>query len=80
VRPRISSPALVAALSLAALTGGCNRAAPPKAAAPAPALESILVASGGEADGRAWDGVVQAVNQASLSAQTSGRVADITRT
>ncbi len=65
------------ALSLVALAAGCNHAAAPATAAPLPPLETVLVAAGNENDGRAWDGVVQAVNQAALSAQTSGRVASI---
>lgn len=77
--PAISAVAvtpILAVMALAALAVGCNSAAPPGEAAPLPPLETVLVAAGGEA-GRAWDGVVQAVNQASLSAQTSGRVASI---
>lgn len=50
----------------------------PEAAAPAlPALATIAVGSGGAPSGRAWDGVVEAVQQADLSAQTSGRVVAI---
>jgi RND family efflux transporter MFP subunit len=71
------TPAAVAALSLVALAAGCSRATPPVAATPLPPLETLLVAAGGESDGRTWDGVVQAVNQAALSAQTSGRVLSI---
>lgn len=67
----------LATLSLAALMAGCGSSTPPGAGTPLPPLQSVQVAAGGEADGRAWDGVVQAVNQASLSAQTSGRVASI---
>lgn len=45
-------------------------AAPP----PLPELATVTVASGGASAGSAWDGVVEAVRQAELSAQTSGRV------
>jgi RND family efflux transporter MFP subunit len=74
----MSTPvAALAAVALTALVAGCNSAPPSAAVAPLPPLDSVQVAAGGETDGRAWDGVVQAVNQASLSAQTSGRVASI---
>lgn len=43
----------------------------------APSLETITVSTGGEAGGLAWDGVVQAVEQAVLSAQTTGRVTQL---
>lgn len=50
--------------------------------APAPAaitgLDTHIVATGDAGSGRAWDGVVEAVRQASLSAQTSGRVTEVT--
>lgn len=39
-----------------------------------PALETLTVAASGGRGGSQWDGVVQAVEQATLSAQTSGRV------
>lgn len=45
-------------------------AAPPAA----PDVATLTVAAGSEAGGVAWDGVVQAVEQAVLSAQTGGRV------
>ena len=49
--------------------------------APAPAaiegLDTLVVPAGDAAAGRAWDGVVEAVRQASLTAQTSGRVAEV---
>ena len=41
---------------------------------PLPKLDTVTVAAGGASAGRAWDGVVEAVQQAELSAQTSGRV------
>ncbi len=42
-----------------------------------PALDTLTVTAGGTASGRTWDGVVEAVRQADLSAQTSGRVATV---
>ena len=44
---------------------------------PLPALPTVTVTTGGTASGRTWDGVVEAVKQADLSAQTSGRVATV---
>lgn len=48
---------------------------PPAPALPASAkLETATAQSAGDARGRAWDGVVEAVQQATLAAQTTGRV------
>ena len=65
--------AILAAGLLLALAA-CGGAPESPALAPLPKLETITVAAGGSAAGRAWDGVVEAVQQADLSAQTSGRV------
>ena len=40
-------------------------------------LETLVVPAGDAAGGRAWDGLVQAVRQATLAAQTGGRVAEV---
>lgn len=45
--------------------------------APLPALAAVTVQSAQATRGRAWDGVVEAVQQATLTAQTSGRVATV---
>ena len=45
--------------------------------APLPKLETLTVTAGGDGSGRSWDGVVEAVRQADLSAQTSGRVTSV---
>ena len=42
---------------------------------PLPKLDTITVQAGGDVRGRGWDGVVEAVQQAALTAQTAGRVA-----
>jgi RND family efflux transporter MFP subunit len=47
---------------------------PEPAATVKPDLATLTVTGGGDAGGMAWDGVVQAVEQAVLSAQTGGRV------
>jgi RND family efflux transporter MFP subunit len=68
------------ALLLAVLTGlsACGGAAPPlPAAAVDPPLPTLRVARETSARERSWDGVVEAVNQATLSAQTGGRVLEL---
>ena len=42
-----------------------------------PSLQTRVVKAGADTAGRAWDGVVEAVQQADLSAQTSGRVTSV---
>nr|WP_238346035.1 efflux RND transporter periplasmic adaptor subunit [Luteimonas saliphila] len=42
-------------------------------------LDTVIVQAGDSGSGRAWDGVVEAVRQATLSAQTNGRVTDVLR-
>ena len=63
---------LVAAALLA--LSACGSAPETPTPAPLPKLATITVEAGGADVGRAWDGVVEAVRQADLSAQTSGRV------
>ncbi len=65
--------ALVAALALSACSGG-EEVAP---TARDPGLQTLAVAPATAARGRSWDGVVQAVNQATLAAQTAGRVVEL---
>lgn len=72
MNPLLRPAALALALSLAACGGDADeraQAAPPK-------LDTFVVAAG-TGDGRAWDGTVEAVREATLSAQTSGRVAAV---
>lgn len=70
---RLSMLLLAAAL---AACGGADRA---PAAAPVEGLETFVVQAGDAGSGRAWDGVVEAVLQATLAAQTAGRVAEVPR-
>jgi RND family efflux transporter MFP subunit len=67
------SGALVLAL-VAVLATGCNGPDRQAALAPLGSLDTLVVGSGVDDVGSRWDGVVEAVRQASLSAQTSGRV------
>jgi RND family efflux transporter MFP subunit len=65
--------AAIAAVALAALAA-CGSEPERAVLPPLPEIETITVASAGAGGGRAWDGVVEAVREAALSAQTSGRV------
>ena len=65
--------ALFAALALSACSGS-EDATPP---ARDPGLQTLTVAPVSAARERSWDGVVQAVNQATLAAQTAGRVVEL---
>jgi len=72
-----SSIRIVPAVMLAALGMACSQGEQPlpqsRVMTPYP-LESLLVQSEQLAHERIWDGVVEAVHQATLSAQTPGRV------
>jgi RND family efflux transporter MFP subunit len=70
--PRI--PTVLFAILLLASCGG--EPAAPTAQQP-PQLDTLVVAAGDSGGGLAWDGVVQAVEQSVLSAQTGGRVAQL---
>ncbi len=70
-------PFPLAVLALAALVSACSPAPQAPVAAAAPALDAIVVGETGAGAGRAWDGVVEAVQQADLAAQTGGRVAQL---
>lgn len=60
-------------LALAACAGD-----PQTTAVPAlPQLDTFTVRAGGDTAGRAWDGVIEAVQHADLSAQTAGRVTTV---
>ncbi|MBS0194898.1 MAG: efflux RND transporter periplasmic adaptor subunit [Proteobacteria bacterium] len=66
----IPALALAGALALVA----CSRGGQPAAAPAPPSLDTLTVHADRAASGRSWDGSVQAVQQAEVSAQTSGRV------
>ncbi|HSE12091.1 MAG TPA: efflux RND transporter periplasmic adaptor subunit [Rudaea sp.] len=71
--------AVALAFVVAAALGGCGKAGtPPSApAAKAPDLATALIAPERVPLELVWDGVVEAVNQATLSAQTNGRVVEL---
>lgn len=64
----------VAVLAAAVALAGCSADAPAGQEAPPPRVATIPVQAGADSSGRAWDGVVEAVRQADLTAQTAGRV------
>lgn len=64
------------ALAVAALAA-CGRTAPPPAAATPPPLAALAVHAEPAHDEQAWDGVVEAVHEAVISAQTNARVTEL---
>lgn len=71
ILPRLPSLALAAALA------ACGGTEDVPTQAPIEGLDTLVVAAGVEGGGRQWDGVVEAVREAGLTAQTSGRVAEV---
>lgn len=65
------------ALLLAAALASCSSEYTHQTAKPITGLETVVVPDPATAQGRAWDGVVEAVHQATLTAQTNGRVAQV---
>ncbi len=78
-RPRRSAARLLLPFVLAGALAACSSNDDVRAAPAIEGLDTLVVADGQAADGRAWDGVVEAVRQATLAAQTSGRVAEVRR-
>jgi RND family efflux transporter MFP subunit len=67
---------IACAIAVATLLAACGRQAPAPAAAP-PALATVVVQQESTPLERRLDGVIEAVNQGTVAAQTSGRVAAI---
>lgn len=67
--------AAVLAAALAACGGNDAQPAPPAVEG----LDTLVVQAGDSGSARAWDGVIEAVRQATLSAQTNGRVTQVLR-
>lgn len=65
------------ALLGAALLAGCGREPAPAPAVAPPKLETLTAEPVQAPRERVWDGVIEAVNQATLSAQTRGRVTEL---
>ena len=73
-----SVPQLVAMLLVVVALAGCGKPHPPSAAQnPPPALASVVVHAQTAHDQQVWDGVVEAVNQATITAQTNARVLEL---
>lgn len=72
-RPAIPHPRLAGALAVAGLLASLGQAAVPAAAR----LATVTVGRGAAAAERLLDGTVESVHQATLSAQTASRVAEI---
>lgn len=68
---------LVAVLANAALLAACSDEGEAPVVPRDPGLETRAVAPTTTARERSWDGVVQAVHQATLAAQTAGRVVEL---
>lgn len=64
-------------LAVIALAGCGNRNMPTAAQSPPPALASVAVHAQTAHDEQVWDGVVEAVNQATITAQTNARVLEL---
>ena len=65
--------------ALLAACGGGKETAAPQGAARGAGLETVTVTSGEQGGERLFDGLVEAVQQASIAAQTSGRVVALER-
>ena len=60
------------------LLAGCGSSAPEgKSPSPMPTLATAVASAVPGQSEQVWDGVVEAVNQATISAQTSGRVIEL---
>lgn len=78
MKPRtIGIRAFALPLLLAAVLAACSGTGESLPVVTVGGLDTLEVQAGDDAQGRAWDGVVEAVRQATLSAQTSGRVAEV---
>ncbi len=64
-------------LGVALLGSACSDPPVAGSAPPLPPLDTIVVGAATGTTGRTWDGVVEAVQQAELAAQTSGRVTEV---
>ncbi|MCW5568731.1 MAG: efflux RND transporter periplasmic adaptor subunit [Dokdonella sp.] len=64
-------------LLLASALAACSGSGEPVSVMTIGSLDTLEVRAADHTQGRAWDGVVEAVRQATLSAQTSGRVAEV---
>ncbi|HEX7111843.1 MAG TPA: hypothetical protein VF216_05315, partial [Mizugakiibacter sp.] len=74
---RFAAPRRLLPLAAAALLAACGGAQQAQAPLPPPPLATLTVQPQQARREQAWDGVVEAVHQATMSAQTSGRVVEL---
>lgn len=67
----------VLATGLMLALSGCDSEPATPTPPPLPGLATITLQTGGATRGRGWDGVVEAVQHATLTAQTAGRVTEV---
>jgi len=77
MRPTPTARNVAALASLTLALGACGGKSPPAAGPGAPSLARVTVAPARTPLERFVDGTIEAVNQATVSAQTSGRIAEI---
>lgn len=65
------------AAGLVLIAAACGSEPPETELPPLPELDTITLQPAGDVRGRSWDGVVEAVQQATLTAQTAGRVTSV---
>ncbi len=71
---------LLAAVAALAAVSACSESPPPAEPADAGAgLETLVVGGGAAGEERLFDGLIEAVQQATLAAQTTGRVVALER-
>ncbi|MEO8848661.1 MAG: efflux RND transporter periplasmic adaptor subunit, partial [Casimicrobiaceae bacterium] len=75
--PKKSVRALAVSIALAVLAACGDKTPPQTVDMPAPALESSVVQAQALPTEQTWDGVVEAVNQVVISAQTNARVVEL---
>lgn len=68
---------IVGAVGLGVIVAGCGGGRPPAALSPRSSLPTVVVQPERTPVERRLDGVIEAVNQGTVAAQTSGRVAEI---
>jgi multidrug efflux pump subunit AcrA (membrane-fusion protein) len=77
IHSKMAAAALVPVLLALALIGCGGDAKSPRTQPSFGDIQTLAVPAAGEGGGRGWDGVVEAERQATLSAQTSGRVTEV---
>lgn len=65
---------MILAVGLVLIAAACGSPSPQPGLPPLPELDTITLQPGDDVRGRSWDGIVEAVQQATLTAQTAGRV------